>query len=276
VREPARGVLSILRPSGRARGVLLLFSGGHGKEWWGKGIVAPEFISGLARSGFVTVQVAWQDSWLAAADGEEAGPARLACRPATVIAWAHAKLYRPLRIRRPASQLARCGFCVTGNSSGASQVSYALTHYGLDRLLDAVVVTGGPPHAEMAKGCIRAPEGKEFWYPGWAARIMDSSYGFRRSTGPCVAGSAAFAKRWLEDSVASGGIDYVHPRTRVVFLFGGSDGSGAVPQGRVYAARLKAAHSPSVSVRAVRASHQFARSAAGLAVLRQILVETPR
>jgi hypothetical protein len=277
VREHARGALSILRPSGRARGVVLLFSGGHGTEWWAKGIVAPEFLSGLTQLGFVTVQVAWQDSWLGAADGEEAGPARLACRPATVIAWAHAKLYRPLRIRRPASGLARCGFCVTGNSAGASEVSYALTHYGLDRVLDAVIPTGGPPHADMAKGCIRSTENQQFWYPGWAARIMDASYGFRRGSGPCAAGDIAFSNRWREDSIATGGLDYVYPRTRVVFLFGGSDNSGAVPEGRTYAARLRADGSPSVTVRVVRGcSHQFARSSAGLAVLRHILFETPR
>ena len=45
----------------------------------------------------------------------------------------------------------------------------------LDRLLDAAILSGGPPHADMAKGCVRSPETKDFWYPGWAARIMDEA-----------------------------------------------------------------------------------------------------
>jgi hypothetical protein len=275
VQEPARAAASIRRPTGRARGVVVFFSGAAGKGWWAKSGVARAFLSALTRAGFIAAQVAWRDSWLRSAPGEQVGPAVLACRPATAIAWLHATVYRPLRLARPATGLARCGFCVTGNSAGATQAAYALTHYGLDRVLDAVVLTGGPPHGSMAKGCLRRPDDSEYWYSRWAAAIMDASYGFRRDAGPCALADAEFAERWQRDSVSTGGIDYEHPRTRVVFLFGRSDGSGAVPHGKDYAARLRMS-SPSVQTRFVRAPHQFALSPSGLAVLRQTLQRAPR
>ena len=34
--------------------------------------------------------------------------------------------------------------CATGNSGGAMQVSFLLSHYGLEEILSAVVPTGGP------------------------------------------------------------------------------------------------------------------------------------
>jgi hypothetical protein len=274
VQERARSAASIRRPTVRARGVVVFFSGAAGKGWWAKSDVARDFLSALTRAGFITAQVAWKDSWLRSAPGEQVGPAVLGCRPATVIAWLYATVYRPLRLARPATGLARCGFCVTGNSGGATQAAYALTHYELDRLLDSVVLTGGPPHGSLAKGCLRRPADSEYWYSRWAAAIVDASYGFRRDAGPCALADATFAERWQRDSVATGGIDYEHPRTRVVFLFGRSDGSEAVPHGKDYAARLRLS-SPAVRTLSVRAAHQFALSPSGLAVLRQILLGPP-
>jgi hypothetical protein len=274
VQERARAAISIRRPAHRPRGVVVFFSGASGNSWWAKSEVARASLSALTQAGFIAAQVAWRDSWLRSAPGEQVGPAVLACRPASVIAWLHATVYRPLRLARPVSGPARCGFCVTGNSAGATQAAYALTHYGLERLLDAVVLTGGPPHGSLARGCLRRPADSDYWYSRWAAAIMDASYGFRRGTGACALADETFAERWQSDSLATGGIDYEHPRTRIVLLFGRSDGSEAVLHGKAYAERLRMT-STSVQTLSVRAAHQFALSPSGLAVLRQILLKTP-
>ena len=167
----------------------------------------------------------------------------------------------------------RCGFCITGNSGGATQVSYALSHYGLDGILAAVVPSGGPPHAALAKGCLGSDPVYRF-LPG-SAGVIDSSYGAgRRGSGPCARGGAAFASRFQQDAVDTGGSDYVHPRTRVVFLFGGRDETVGPAHGMDYLARLRSARSPRVSVKNIPGMpHAIAGSPEGLAVLRATVKE---
>ena len=267
VGEDARGFLATAKAIGRPRGVVMLFSGGGGTSYWSRGGVGTSFVHTLRRDGFTVVQVRWVRGWLTAPTGEQTGPARLACRTATVVKSVHERIVKPLRLSR--SRVGRCGFCISGNSGGASQVSYVLSHYGLDTILDAVVPTGGPPHAALAKGCIGEAG---YAYRPESASTIDRSYGFARGDGPCARRDASFASRWRQDAVDTGGTDYVHPRTRVVFVFGTEDRSGAVELARDYADRLRAAGSPRVHVRNVAGMpHAIARSAAGLAVLRQIL-----
>ena len=150
----ASGELAQASPtSGTPKGVAVFFSGGLGDTWWKTGVgIAADLLTRLhEQDGLVVVQVRWIDSWLKAASGEDAGSAHLACRPATVVKWVHDTIYAPLGLT-PA--LGQCGFCITGNSGGASQVSYALSNFGLDTILNAVIPTGGPPHAAQYKGCL--------------------------------------------------------------------------------------------------------------------------
>ncbi len=271
VQQPARGFMRTVRPAGKANGVILFFSGGGGTGYWGRGDRGREFFADLARAGKISVEVRWQDAWLTASRGEEVGPARLACRPATIIRWAHENLYRPLALS--GSGLGACGFCITGNSGGATQVSYALSHYGLDSILDAVVPSGGPPHAAMAKGCLRNPAEQKYWYADSSSGTIDRSYGFiGRGEGPCSRHDPSFVPRWLADSVDTSGSDYVHPTTRVVFIFGERD---RIREGFPvdYIARLRAAGSPFVSVVIAQTTpHATMSTPEGLAAFRAALL----
>jgi hypothetical protein len=275
VQLPARGFLATATAQGQPRGVVLFATGGPGTSWWSQSSsAAAAFISDLRADGFMIAQLRWQDGWLVSAPGEDAGSGHLGCRPATVVKWVHDNLYQPLGLQ-PAR--GACGYCITGNSGGASQVSYALSHYGLDALLDAVVPTSGPPHAAQAKGCLRNPGEEPYWYENGSASTIDSSYGFAAGQGPCVMHDSSFIGRWTEESVDTGGNDYSHAETRIHIILGGQDTSSAPPHAGDYMARLLSAGSPYATLEVVpQMAHPIQASADGLAALRRTLLADAR
>jgi hypothetical protein len=249
----------------------VISTGGQGTQWFSaKGDLAATFVRDLRNDGFVVVQLRWVDSWLVSAPGENAGSGHLGCRPATVFKWVHDNQF--LRLGVPAGPVGHCGFCITGNSGGASQSSYALSHYGLDSILDAVVPSGGPPHAAQTKGCLRNAGQESYWYASGSAATIDSSYGFQRTAGPCALHDPSFVSRWDAESVDTGGSDYFHEQTRVHFIFGGADSSSAPAHGRDYANRLIASGSPNVTVQVIPGMGHSIVNQAGLAALRSALV----
>jgi hypothetical protein len=264
VTQPGTAFTATRTPAGTPRGMVLFFAGAEGEGWWAKEIPSVAFLGALRSAGFVTVQVRWTTGWSIAAPGEDAGTGRLACRPASLIRWIHDQRFLPLGL--PATAVGRCGFCVTGNSAGASQVSYALSFYGLDPILDGVFPTAGPPHASQDKGCLRR-EGEKFYAYGSNARLIDEAHGFLAGGGPCARADAAFLPRWLAESVDTGGRDFVHPSTRLVFIHSDRD-NPAVPHALDYIARLRAAGTPLLVERVIPGMpHRLQISAAGLAAL---------
>jgi len=226
------------------------------------------FIAQLAQDGLEVVIVSWQDSWLESAPGEEVGPARLACRSATAIRWVHDNLYQQLGA--PKAAKGACGFCLHGNSGGASQVGYALSLYGLGGIVDAAVMSGGPPHAALAKGCLQ--EG-DFAYAGTAVRHIDLSYGFPRGGGPCERQDQSFQANWDRDSLESAGGTYKLTHTRIVFLFVSGDDTSGPAHGKVYLAKLQDAGSPYVSSQTITGTeHEIERLPQGRDALEQALL----
>jgi hypothetical protein len=250
------------------RGIVLAFSAGQGSHWYGDEPVAEAGLARLRDAGITTVMVRWAPpGWLAAAPGEQAGPAALACRPATVIRYAYDKWFVPLGVE---GGLARCGFCLTGTSSGSSQIAYALTFYGLDGLVDVLVPSSGPPHAAIRAGC----EGVEGYdYDAESRASFDSSYGFYDGTGPCTLGSPDWGPRFDADSVDLGGTSYLWPTTRVHAVFGGADTTPAPRHGQDFLTALLAAGSPMVSAETVPGvSHAVQHEPAGMAAIVAALI----
>jgi hypothetical protein len=274
VSRPARAFLATAPATAPVRGLVMLASGGGGTGWWsGGGGLAASFVDSLRADGFVVVQLRWVDPWLASAPGEDAGSGHLACRPATIFKWVHDKQFVPLGV--PAATIGTCGFCISGNSGGASQVSYALTFYGLASILDAVVPTSGPPHAAQAKGCLRNAGQEAYWYDASATATIDSSYGFAAGQGPCATHDASFIPRWDAESADTGGNDFFYPRTRVVVILGGQDASSAPPHARDFAARLNLAGTPYLTLQTVtNMAHPIQQSSDGLAALHAALLAT--
>ena len=272
VQRPARAFLATADPTAPTRGLVVLATGGGGTSWWSEASsLAGSFVDTLRADGFVVVQLRWVDQWLASAPGEDAGSGHLACRPATVFRWVHDNQFLPLGFS--ASAIGRCGYCITGNSGGASQVSYALSFYGLDSILDAVIPTSGPPHAAQAKGCLRDTNNQAYWYDTGASAIIDSSYGFAAGQGPCALHDSSFVPRWDAESVDTGGNDFVYPHTRVVIILGGQDTSSAPPHARDFANKLALAGTPFLNLQVVpNMGHPIQQSSDGLSALHAALL----
>jgi hypothetical protein len=268
VSQPRIAFTATRSPMSAPRGMVVFFSGDVGQSWWAEEPGSTAFLEGLRSQGFATVQVRWRGGWSIAAAGEDAGTGRLACRPASVIKWIHDNRYVSLRI--PATAIGRCGFCITGNSGGASQVSYALSFYGLDGILDGVFPTSGPPQAAQDKGCLRRPGQGQYWYGG-NATVIDQAHGFL-ADGPCQRADIGFLSRWLAESVDTGGRDFVHPETRVVFIHSDND-VPAVPHALDYIAKLRSARTPYLAEQVIPGMpHRLQLSAAGLDALFRVIV----
>ena len=224
VQEDRQVVLAKSSPSGQTpQGLVVFFSGAGGTSWWGAGTgLAGTMVTKLRDvDKFVVVQVKFISEWLKSLPGEDSGAAHLACRPATIVNWVYLNWYLPLGIT---AALGSCGFCITGNSGGSAEVSYALSFYGLDYELNAIIPTSGPTHAAMLKGCLTGYG--RYTYPATSIASMDKSSGHSDETtnpGPCCLHDSAYSDRWIAGSVDTGGSDYQYPTTRVQIVIGQND-----------------------------------------------------
>ncbi|CAN5742268.1 hypothetical protein BH20ACT2_BH20ACT2_09930 [soil metagenome] len=253
----------------------MFFSGGPGKDFYAEDNSATEVLATLGEQGLEVVQVRWSFGWLRAAPGEQAGPAALACRPATVVGWVHDNYAEQAEGAAGEAPPGTCGFCLTGNSGGASQIAYALSHYGLAPLVDVLVASSGPPHAQLGKGCLRTQGEEPYWFEASNRQVIDSSYGADREGGPCVSSDASFVPRFDADSIDLGGEDYRYLTTRVHFIVSPGDSVVAV-RARDLAEKLRQSGSPWVTVQEVPdMTHNIQQSPEGLAALEAALLGQP-
>ncbi len=231
--RPARGYLAIQELDG-ARGMVVLHAGTLGTRYWASTPASQQALQDLHAAGLSTVQIRWQHGWVTNHEGLP-GPRALACRPGTVLAWIHDELYAPLDL--PAAR-GTCGFCFTGSSAGAAAGAYALTFYGADAFLDAVVLSSGPPFSDLAAACLPEYGASELLKQPAAAAAVDSLYG-GPLPGPCVTRDEAWANRWHRDSLHGAGGQW-NPASRVHLVVGESDTSGAVAHALHFAALLEA------------------------------------
>ena len=193
-----QGELAERVPS-NAHGVVVFFSGEKGDHWWalGRGGPSAAFFDKVSTQGLGLVQVRWPDGWIVAHPGSEPGPAVLACAPATATQWIHDHVYSGIA---SAGHPGVCGFCVTGNSGGSTQVAYTLTRYGLAPLVDGAILTSGPPHTSLDVGCGLGPSGTDpaLLYEPSASNGIDVAYG---GAMPCSRHDASFKARLAQDSV---------------------------------------------------------------------------
>ncbi len=231
---PARVDIKAGNASGTFRGTALFMTGGGGTSFWETfGPDAQRVLGELRAAGFRTVQLAWQQGWLHGAEGALEGQAALACRPATVAAWAYQNLHMGGATR---------AFCATGNSGGAGQTSYMLTDYGLASLIDAALPTGGPPFGRIDLGCLQEGPDPAIWYEPGAAATIDRGYGFLvAGLGPCALHDPTFRALFEANSMAlPPGRQWLYPTTFVGFFMGALDTTSAVAQGLAYHAKLVA------------------------------------
>lgn len=262
VRETDVASLEVVEAAGAARGTVVLFSGGAGTgRWAGRDASALAALEALRAAGFGTIQVSWAGGWLFGSSPDE-GHAALACRPATVLDWLHDEP----RLHPGGA------FCATGNSGGAAQVSYALSHYGLDEILDLVVPTEGPPMARIDRGCDRDdPADEALWYGVGAAARIDRGFGFAGG-GPCERSDPAFDDRFRAASVVGKDGDYRHPSTRIHFVMGSESASEAQAHGIVYRDRLLEEPNDVVLEFAPATPHRVQSTAEGAGAIREAVL----
>jgi hypothetical protein len=187
---------------GTGRGLLVALSGGDGTQYLSDQEGLP-FLQAARAAGWSVAQVKWSRSWWQGAEG--AGIVAYACRPANVL-W---NLYN--------TKFNGGEFVLFGHSGGASQAAYAVEYYGLDVIVDRVLLSGGPPHATLTKSCTCAPA--SYCYNDALRAAIDKAYGW----GDCAARSAAGTARWDADSCALSSPNYRHPGTTFDFFSGDQD-----------------------------------------------------
>jgi len=237
---PVRGYVAIGAPTAPVRGVLVMFTGARGQNYWG--VEDETVVDDLQAEGFEVDRVAWPDGWGELAQGPT-GSDIAGCRPSTITKWLHDTRYVPLGL---SGAVGECGFCVGGNSGGSTQAAYGLSEYGLDKIVDAAVLTSGPALAALAEGCLGVPA--QYSFDAASRGQVDKSYGSSLASGnPCTNKNPAWEAIWREDSIVDGANDLVHPTTRLDFIQGGLDTSSTPPGVDLYIDRLTAAGSPLLS-----------------------------
>ncbi len=219
VEDPIDGWLSVAEPAGEPTGVVLVLPGGSGTHW---ALNVPNMttMSQILDHGLLIVQVQYATPWHDSSPGDDAGPALLGCRSATTVQYTYDTYYTPLGLTRVPGT---CGFCIAGNSGGASLASFAPAYYGMDGILDAVVMMAGPPYAALDKSCQNRP-GEEAYRLGPGKRVhIDRSYGIFTGDGPCFNQDPSYSPRWLADSVSTGSLDDDFPTTRMRLIWGSAD-----------------------------------------------------
>jgi hypothetical protein len=275
VQASEKALVSVNLPAAPAVGLVAFFSGGIGNGWWSDTSSSAATLSNLRSLGYETAQVEWRGSgWLVASSGEQTGPANLGCRPASAVQWIYDHLYSVLGV--PTPRVGGCGFCITGNSGGSSQVSYALSTYDLGSILNGVFPTSGPEYASIDAGCLDllGPP-THYAYNPTSREFMDKSYGYAPTTGPCYNHDASETSAWQYGSV-NYDWTYYFPTTRVHFIFGSDDTGPGPVLGQTYYNALVSGGSPMVSEETVAGMpHWITQSPAGLAALQAAITQQP-
>jgi hypothetical protein len=247
---------------GTAAGTVLFGTGTGGMtlydSTWTYGI---NVIQAVFNAGFNTVQVAFggpfnnngtPTGWLTGPGGVR----RLACRYATVAQWVYQNVH---------ASNTSAPFCATGNSAGSAAITYALTYYGLDSIFAFVEPTSGPPLARLDYGCIGnggsldTPCGQGFKFLTYSpddAAIIDPAYSAPICT-QSMGGNTTYQAQLLSDSVDGPGANYSYPKTAVNIMFGGLDGSIAVPQGLEWFNQVSSPNGPPAPVCVADAPHEM-------------------
>ncbi len=263
---PAKASLRVASdPLVASRGAILLTSGGEGFGFYGdEAAEAPRILADMRAAGFTTVELRWIDSWLQGSSPAE-GQALLACRPATVARWVHDNLY---------ALGTGTAFCATGNSGGAAQIMYSMTHYGLESLYSLVVPTGGPPMSRIDWGCLpgTGPDPDAEYEPS-GAETIDLGYGFPKGAGPCSLQDSSYVTIFQEASEAFGLHDYFFPNTLVWLVLGDQDLKVAPAQAAILLDRLIQEQSPLIQQSvAPNTPHNVPSTVEGADLIRDILL----
>ncbi|MFC1979001.1 fibronectin type III domain-containing protein [Chloroflexota bacterium] len=123
-----------------SNGAVIFLGGGFGTSWYGDSSwgCQPETINVMRNNGYETYEIAWtgEQGWATGCSGQGYKLATGAF--ADLVRWIASDI---------ADNPDAIG--ITGHSGGSVQISYGLAIHGLEDVLDVVVLTGGPIHADL-------------------------------------------------------------------------------------------------------------------------------
>lgn len=202
------------KASGSTKGSIVFLAGGFGTDFYSTfGSEANKTVETVRKQGAQVFEITWDGPYGWSTNTEGFGK-EASCAVPQVINWLNAN-----KAENPSLM------CATGNSGGASVLSLGMTLWGLDNVLDAVVLSGGPGQVRTDLGCFDQSSPAYFqtveervtndrlapWYPG--TYCQDTT-----------------APQDIIDIAANMGVvavseprDYYYPQTKTSFIQGSLD-----------------------------------------------------
>ena len=190
----------------QSKGAVVFTSGGIGTRFYGGPIV-----ENMRDEGYETYEVRWigERGWRT--DSSGVGYKKVMCAYAELIRWISTDL-----ADNPEAMGA------TGHSAGSGLIGYGLALYGLEDIFDVVVLTGGPPPADLVKRCFWPGERRDSnpidYIMGW----LDNGDYCQRGEGP-ESVIAALQAESIVNTLPGELRDYHYPNTMVAFVEGELD-----------------------------------------------------
>jgi hypothetical protein len=165
-------------------------------------------------AGYRQVFVSWNSDW---EQTQTSGIKTAACRPATVLKW----IFDEPSLHAGSQATAFCG---EGHSGGSAQLAFALSHFGLDSILDYVSERAGPPFARIDLGCdhgepatatVCGDEVTMYYSP--SSRVDRQNRWENTTTCGSTTPLASDVMKWNADSISVGGT-YNYPNTELQFF----------------------------------------------------------
>ena len=130
-----------------SKGTVILTTGGNGDIFYGGTNISnttpnSETVIALRDADYETFEIKWLGDRGWATDNPGAGLKALMCAYSEIVRWIVDTLATNLDVTG-----------ATGNSGGGAQIGYGLAIYGLEELLNVVVLSGGPPHSDVWDVC---------------------------------------------------------------------------------------------------------------------------
>ena len=255
---PAREVLVRVYQPGEPKGSIILTTGGLGGSLYSEQSEnARNIVTYLMQKGYAGAEVAWTGrmGWATNAEGhaDEAF-----CGFAEVARWLEGIFVNNERI------------CAHGNSGGSAQIAYGLSFYGLDEVLDMVVLSGGPPMSRIDVACFGSDK------PGLADAKWGEAELAARAVDHLMGREICNARHDTEEnrnalrqiSLLNGG-DY-ELRTKVKFVNSVSDPTNADAQARLY---YDALIGPKNWYAVQEPAHAIFNTREGMETIKQLLAE---
>jgi len=219
--------LRVIEPQVPSEGTVVFGSGGDGTDFYTDQPGGSELFTDLIGLGFRIVDRRWLTGWFTT----ETSVKDQSARYATLLAWVRDNLHTG------------GVFCASGNSGGSAEVAYALTTWGADDLIDAAVLTGGPPLSRLDYLCTDPPTAA--WATQCAAIVPPGALacGAWECSTPsapvcAVPPPGATPEELEEDSVLHPLAVLDYPTTLVSVLIGDQDCTGAPAQALLFDAAV--------------------------------------